>query len=86
MLAERIREPFFPAELRQPMPCGTSTTSWNWVDGDSRPFLPALSTLDTDLTGAANWQSVPPDDIDNVADYYCSNTYLCAGTGRETTS
>jgi len=76
-LAERIREPFFQQHYNSDASWDIDY-SWNWVDGDGTAFYQLLATLDTDLTVAANWQSVTNQmDIDNVADYYLLNTY-CA--------
>ena len=76
-LTERIREPFFQQHYNSDASWDIDY-SWNWVDGDSTAFYQLLSTLDTDLTVAANWQLVTNRmDIDNVADYYLLNTY-CA--------
>jgi hypothetical protein len=76
-LAERIREPFFQQHYGSDASWDVNY-SWNWVDGDATAFYQLLSTLDTDLTIAANWQSVTNQmDIDNAADYYLLNTY-CA--------
>ena len=76
-LTERIREPFFQQHYGSDALWDVNY-SWNWVDGDATAFYQLLSTLDTDLTVAANWQSVTNQmDIDNIADYYLLNTY-CA--------
>jgi hypothetical protein len=76
-LTERIREPFFQQHYGSDALWDVNY-SWNWVDGDATAFNQLLSTLDTDLTVAANWQSVTNQmDIDNIADYYLLNTY-CA--------
>ncbi len=76
-LTERFREPLFQQHYN-------SSALWDvdysgeWVDGDSTAFYQLLSTLNTDLTVMANWQSVTNQmDIDNVADYYLLNIY-CA--------
>jgi hypothetical protein len=76
-LTERIREPFFQEHYGSDG-LWDINYSWTWVDGDATAFNQLLSTLDADLTVAANWQSVTNQmDIDNVADYYLLNTY-CA--------
>ena len=76
-LTERIREPFFQEHYGSDG-LWDINYSWTWVDGDATAFNQLLSTLDADLTVAANWQSVTNQmDIDNAADYYLLNTY-CA--------
>jgi hypothetical protein len=76
-LTERFREPLFQEHYGSDASWDVDY-SWEWVDGDSTAFYQLLSTLDTDLTLPANWQTVTNQmDIDNVADYYLLNTY-CA--------
>ncbi|MFO1476093.1 MAG: lamin tail domain-containing protein [Verrucomicrobiota bacterium] len=77
-LTERFRTPFFQQH------CNSSAEwdidySWTWVDGDNSTFYgPFTTTLNSDLTVPANWQSITNQiDIDNTADYYLLNIY-CA--------
>ncbi len=74
-LAERIREPFFQAHYNSTASWDVDY-SWEWVDGDSIAMSKLISTLSSNITVAATWQSVTNQmDVDNAADYYLLNIY-----------